>query len=62
MSKKHNLNIFWFNPNYPNFDVFTFLCKINLYVSKLRKKNYVNEVISKFTDDLKQIVAVTKLK
>ena len=42
--------------------MFLHLCKINLYVSKLRKKNYVNEVISKFTDDLKQIVAVTKLK
>ena len=33
-----------------------------MYVSKLHEKNAVNRVISKITDDFKQIVAVTKLK
>ena len=39
MFKKHNIKIFRCNPNDPNFDIFKFLGKINLYVSKLRTKN-----------------------
>ena len=62
MFKKHNFKIFRCNPNDPNFDLFKFLGEINLYVSKLRKKNAVNGVINKITDDFEKIVAVTKLK
>ena len=62
MFKKHNFKISWCNPNDPNFDLFKFLGEINLYVSKLRKKNAVNGVINKITDDFEKIVAVTKLK
>ena len=36
--KKHNFKIFRCNPNDPNFDLFKFLGKINLLLSKLRKK------------------------
>ena len=60
--EKHNFKIFWCNPNNPNFDLFKFLGETNLYASKLHKKNYVIGVISKITDDLKKIIAVTKLK
>ena len=45
MFKNHNFKIFQCNPNDLNFDLFRFLGKINLYVSKLYEKNYVNEVI-----------------
>ena len=38
MFKKHNFNIFRCNPNDPEFDLFTFLGKINLYISKLCEK------------------------
>ena len=62
MFKMHNFKVFRCNPNDPNFDIFKFLGEINLYVSKLHEKNSVNRVISKITDDFKQIVAVTKLK
>ena len=62
MFKKHSFKVFQCNPNYPNFDFFKFLREINLYISKLRKKNAVNGVISKITDDSKKIVAATKLK
>ena len=62
MFKNHNFRVFWCNQNDPNFDLFKVLGKINLYVSKLHEKNAVNRVISKITDDFKQIVAVTKLK
>ena len=62
MFKNHNFKVFWCNQNDPNFDLFKVLGKINLYVSKLHEKNAVNRVISKITDDFKQIVAVTKLK
>ena len=33
MFKKHNFKIFWCNPNHPEFDLFTFLGEINLYIS-----------------------------
>ena len=52
--KKHNFKIFRCNPNDPNFDLFKFLGKINLHISKLREKNAANTVIIK--------IAVTKLK
>ena len=54
MFKNHNFKIFRCNPNDPNFDLFKFLGEINLYISKLRKKNVVNGVISKVTDDFKK--------
>ena len=62
MFKKHNFKIFWCNPNDPNFDLFKFLGEINLYVSELHEKIFVNGVISKITEDFEKIVAVTKLK
>ena len=36
--EKHNFEIFQCNPNVPNFDLFKFIGKINLYISKLCKK------------------------
>ena len=62
MFKKHNFIIFWWNLNDPNFDLFKFLGKINLHVSKLREKNAANTVIIKIAEDFEKIVAVTKLK
>ena len=62
MFKKHNFKIFWCNPNDPEFDLFTFLGKINLYILKLCENKEVNKVINKITDDFEKIVAVTKLK
>ena len=38
MFKKHNFRFFRCKPNDPNFDLFKFVGKINLYISKLRKK------------------------
>ena len=38
MFKRHNFNNLWSNPNDHNFDIFKFIGKINLYVSKLREK------------------------
>ena len=38
MFKKHNFKIFRCNPNDPNFDLFKFVGKINLYISKLCEK------------------------
>ena len=38
MFKKHSFKIFRCNSNDPNFDIFKFVGKINLYISKLRKK------------------------
>ena len=35
---------------------------MNLYISKLREKKAVNELINKITQDFETIVAVTKLK
>ena len=62
MFKKHNFKIFRCNPNDPNFDLFKFLGKINLRISKLREKNAANKVINKIAEDFEKIVAVTKLK
>ena len=39
MFKKHNFKTFLCNPNDPNFDLFKFAGKINLYTSELRKKS-----------------------
>ena len=38
MFKKRNFKIFRCNPNDPEFDLFTFLGEINLYILKLRKE------------------------
>ena len=62
MFKKHNFKIFWCNPNDPDFDLFKFVGKMNLYISKLLEKKAVNELINKITQDFETIVAVTKLK
>ena len=59
MFKKHNFKIFWCNSNNPEFDLFKFLSKIILYISKLHKESAVNGVINKIAEDL---VAVTKSK
>ena len=60
--KKHNFKIFRCNPNGPNFDLFKFVGKINLYISKLQEKKVGNEVINKIAEDFEKIVAVTKSK
>ena len=63
MFKKHNFKTFWCNPNDPNFGLFKFVGKMNLYISKLwEKKRAVNEVINKIAEDFEKIVAVTKSK
>ena len=62
MFKKHNFKFFWCNPNDPNFDLFKFLGKITLHISKLREKTAVDKVINKTAEDFEIIVAVTKLK
>ena len=61
MLKKHNFKTFRCNPNDANFDIFKFVGKINLYISKLRKKA-ANEVINKITEDFEKIVALAKSK
>ena len=43
MFKKHNLKIFRCDPNGPNFDLFIFLGKINLYISTLHEENAENK-------------------
>ena len=50
MFKKHNFRFFRCKPNDPNFDLFKYVDKINLYISKLRKKA-ANEVINKIAED-----------
>ena len=62
MFKNQKFKIFRCNPNNPEFDLFTFLDEIFLYISKLRKGNAVNGVINKITEDFEKIVAVTKSK
>ena len=62
MFKNHNFKIFWCNPNDPNFDLFKFVGKINLYISTLREKTAVNGVINQITEDFEKIVKVTKSK
>ena len=54
MFKEHNFKISHCNPNDLNFDLFKFLGEINLYVSKLRERNSVTEVINTITKDLKK--------
>ena len=63
--KKHNFKTFRCNPNDPNFNLFKFVGKINLYISKLREKKLANEVINKITFNKRlaeKIVAVSKSK
>ena len=62
MFKNHNLKFFRCNPNDPNFDIFRFVGKINLHISKLSEKNAVNEVINKIAEYFEKIVAVKKSK
>ena len=62
MFKKHNFEIFWCNPNDPNFDLFEFLGGINFYILKLREANANNKAINKIAKDFEKIIAVTKLK
>ena len=62
MFKKHNFKIFWCNLNDPNVDLFKFVGKINLHISKLCEKKAANEMINKITEDFEKIVAVTKSK
>ena len=62
MFRMHNFKIFRCNPNDPNFDLFKFLGEINLYVSELHERNFVNGIISKITEDFEKIIVVTKLK
>ena len=62
MFKKHNFKFFRCNPNDANFDLFKFLGEINLYVSELHERNFVNGIISKITEDFEKIIVVTKLK
>ena len=65
MFKKHNFKTFRCNPNDPNFNLFKFVGKINLYISKLREKKLANEVINKITFNKRlaeKIVAVSKSK
>ena len=54
MFKKHNFKIFWCNPNDPEFDLFTFLGEINLYILKLCNNKEVNKVIKKLLMILKK--------
>ena len=62
MFKKHNSKIFQCNPNDPNFDIFKFVGKINLYILKLCKKKAANKVINKIAEEFEKIVAVAKSK
>ena len=66
MFKKHNFEIFWCNPNDPNFDLFEFLGGINFYILKLREANAANKAnnkaINKIAKDFEKIIAATKLK
>ena len=62
MFERHNFKIFRCNPNDPNFDLFKFVGKINLHISKLREKSVVNSVIDKIAKDFEKIVTVKKSK
>ena len=54
MFKKHNFKIFRCTRNDPYFDLFKFVGKINLYISKLLEKKAMNEVINKILKTLKK--------
>ena len=62
MFKKHNFKTIRCNLNNPNFDLFKFVDKINLYISRLHEKKTANEMINKIAEDFEKIVAVTKSK
>ena len=62
MFKKHNFKVFQCNPNDPEFDLFKFVGKINLYISKLHEENAINGVIKKITEDFEKIVTAAKSK
>ena len=49
-----------YNSNDLNFDHFKFVGKINVYISKLRKRKAANGTISKIAEDFKKIVVVIK--
>ena len=60
MFKKHNFKTFQCNSNDPNFNLFKFAGKINLYISKLHEKKQQTK-INKITEDFEKIVAVKKI-
>ena len=62
MFKRHHFKTIRCNPNDLGFDINKFLGEINSYATKLRRKEAVNEVINKITEDFEKIVAVTKSK
>ena len=62
MFKSHNFKTFWCNPNDRDFDLVKFIGEVNLHISKPHEENAVNGVINKVTEDIKNIVAMTKLK
>ena len=59
---KYNFKIFRCNPNDPNFDLFKFVGKTNLHISKLCEKNAANEMINKIAEDFEKIVTATNSK
>ena len=62
MFRMHNFKIFLCNPNDPNFDLFKFLGEINLYISELHERNFVNGIISKITEDFEKINKIKRNK
>ena len=64
LNKKYNNRKpdIWFESSDPNFDLFKFLGKINLHISKLCEKNAANEVINKIAEDFEKIVTATNSK
>ena len=62
MFKRHNFKIIRCNPNDPVFNINKFLGEINSYVTKLREKKAVKQVINKIAKDFEKILAVTKSK
>ena len=66
MFKKHNFTFFRCNPNDPNFDLFQFLGKINLHISKLREENATNKAnnkaINKIAEDFEKNSSSDKIK
>ena len=66
MFKKHNFKIFWGNPIDLIFNLFKFPGKINLHISKLRKKNAANKAnnkaINKIAEDFEKNSCSDKIK
>ena len=52
--KEYNFNFFGCNPNDPNFNLFKFVGKINLYTSKLRDKKQRMRWLIKLLMNLKK--------